>query len=1453
LTNYQASLQNADSLQKMMLDKFDVIIVKGNARELRPTLYDLLAHRALDFYKSEEPDITRPADQFAFTDSAYLGDYEQFSKLDLKTTDTLSLKFYALQVFQKLIEFHSSKKEIAPLVDIDLERLDYIYAQVASMYNKDSIYMHSLERLKSKFISYPASTEVDYQIASLYYASSASNRAFNDVTRWYKKKALGICEETTKRFPDSFGAINCNALASQIKEKYIAFSVPQVSIPNQVSLASVSFQNVKKVYVRIVKLNPEKYADMYQYEYYNKLPKEWVSAAPTKEWTIELPEEKDYQDHSIEVKVPGLSPGFYVVMVSGNDKFTCDNNQVVYHTCWVSNISYVSRDLRDGSKEYTVLDRTDGKPMKNVSVQVWYTNEYDYTARKYKTIRGPLYTTNDDGHFVVHPQKDKYVNYRLDFTTAYNYDRLREWDNNYLYYQEYSKPTMYPHDYFYTDRAIYRPGQTVYFKGILTESDCEKTYLDTGRATNVTLYDVNYQRVTSLDLKADAYGAVSGMFVLPMGLLNGQMRITNEYGTVYIHVEDYKRPKFYVNMDTVKGNYRLGEKVTVTGSAKGYNGASIDGASVKYSITRRSGWSYWWYGYFWDDYYSSNSASTQIASGTVMSNDTGGFVINFNAAPDLNVSKRYRSSFIYTVSVDVTDENGETHSSQTDVKVSYAAVNLDVQIPQQVEKAATDSFMISVENMAGSTVSGSGSIKIYKLEEPPQVLHSRLWSAPDTAIYTKAQWDTLFPYEPYGRAEGITSWNKGERLVEQSFNTANKKYFKIPGFSSWKAGTYVMEAHTTDKYGEDVKDTKYFIVYSIKEKTIPLNTPDWYNAVKEYCEPGEKAQYLIGSAYDNVTILFEIERKNKTVHKEWLTLNHEQRLIEIPVADSDRGGFAVHFVCIKNNRAYTHDGLVTVPWSNKDLSLKFESFRDKLLPGQKEVWRIKIKDKDGNRVAAQMMATLYDASLDEFAANSWLLNIYPTYGSTLSWRDPQIFGCFEGWSCTLNWNIYAGAAYRSYDQLISPGYYYSYYQYYGGGYSYRSYRGARMAMEEDDVSAATGEVTEADGTTDKSEKKASMHEANTAAAPAAIANQVAQSQTTVTKTGGDNKNDAGGKEKDNEKDARSQDLSKVTARTNFNETAFFYPQLMTDDSGNVVIQFTIPEATTKWKMMGLAHTKDLKIGYIQNQLVTQKDLMITANAPRFLRENDTISYTAKITNLADKDLSGTAQLFLQDALDSKDISSQFGIQQLQKPFSVKKGLSTVVTWQLIVPSGIDAVTYKVVAQAGNYSDGEQNTMPVLTNSMLVTESVPLSVRGKQKRVFTFDKLVNQNNHSTTLRNHKVTLEFTPNPAWYAIQALPYIMEYPYECAEQTFERFYSNSIATNIVNSSPRVKAVFESWKNRSTDAFLSNLEKNQELKTLMLEETPWVLEAQDEGERKKRVGVLFDLNRMSNELSKAL
>jgi uncharacterized protein YfaS (alpha-2-macroglobulin family) len=329
-------------------------------------------------------------------------------------------------------------------------------------------------------------------------------------------------------------------------------------------------------------------------------------------------------------------------------------------------------------------------------------------------------------------------------------------------------------------------------------------------------------------------------------------------------------------------------------------------------------------------------------------------------------------------------------------------------------------------------------------------------------------------------------------------------------------------------------------------------------------------------------------------------------------------------------------------------------------------------------------------------------------------------------------------------------------------------------------------------------------------------------------------------------------LTDISTRQNFNETAFFYPQLMTDENGDISIEFTIPESLTRWKMLGFAHTVDFKTGYISSEVITQKQIAVSANAPRFFRENDTIELTAKVNNITNADLTGQAMLRLYDATTMQSVDAKIIRSPQTQSFDVKAGLSTGLKWTLIIPDNVQAISYKVTAQAGNHTDGEEKIIPVVKNSVLVTETMPFSVRAGKQKSLTFTNL--RDKKSSTLRNHSLTLEFTSNPAWYAVQAMPYLMEYPYECSEQIFSRFYANSLSTTVVNSSPRIKQIFDMWRNlpEYKDALLSNLEKNKELKQVLLEETPWVMQAQNESELKKRAGLLFDLNSMSAEQRRA-
>src|SRR5690606_14461343 len=331
----------------------------------------------------------------------------------------------------------------------------------------------------------------------------------------------------------------------------------------------------------------------------------------------------------------------------------------------------------------------------------------------------------------------------------------------------------------------------------------------------------------------------------------------------------------------------------------------------------------------------------------------------------------------------------------------------------------------------------------------------------------------------------------------------------------------------------------------------------------------------------------------------------------------------------------------------------------------------------------------------------------------------------------------------------------------------------------------------------------------------------------------------------------SNEATTIPARTNLQETAFFLPELATDAEGNITLRFTMPEALTEWKLMALAHTTDWKTGYVEGKVKTQKDLMAMPNLPRFLRQGDDVRISTKISNTSTGALAGVARLTLLDATTLEPVSG-FGEAITPQDFAVNAGQSTTVDWMLQIPENyFSPVVVRITAKAGNFTDGEENTLPVISNRMLVTETLPLPVRGNESKTFTLDKLANTT--SDTRLDHALTVEFTGNPAWYAVQALPYLMEYPYECAEQIFGRVYANALAGHIVDQAPRVKAIFEQWKTSDTTALLSNLEKNQELKSALLEETPWVMEAKNEREQKHRIAQLFESHKLAQELQQNL
>lgn len=1436
IKNYKASLEKPDSLKKTKIDIYDEVIVQGtkDCRKWRPTLYDFLAHRALGFFMNSEPDITRPANRFTVNNDVYLKPHDEFLKAKITNpSDSLETKFYALQLIQDLTKFHENDKDQDALIDVEFLRLDNIYHESQNP-KKDTLYLNTLKTLGLTFNKSERVTEIDYRIANWHLQKAAQYKPLDgEDFKWYKKTAKELCEQAIKKYPTSYGAAECKNLISSIESKSMNFTIEEVNEAGKPFRAMISSANISKLYFKVVKTSNIELRKLHRKEYGEKLYNKFNAMPTVLTFEQAIPNDGDFQSHNLEIKMPSLEFGYYMVLASLTPDFKYNNNLTAYSQCIVSNIATIERRNDDGTYDFYALNRTTGEPLKNINVQLWH-EKYNYTSRDYEIKKGETLKSDDKGFFKINYSND---NDRSFFVELIDGNDAFFNNNSYYTYKPYNYDHVQVRSHIFTDRAIYRPGQTVYFKGIVLEGKNNENHtIKTNYPVTVIFYDVNYQKVGEQTLTTNEFGSYSGSFTSPQGVLNGQMHITDGYGTAYFSVEDYKRPKFETNFNPVKGSYKINDEIEVTGLAKAYAGNVVDGAKVSYRVVRRVNYPYW---YWWYRPYYSSSQETEITNGETLTNDTGTYIIKFKALPDESVSKKSQATYLYEIYADVTDINGETHSTQAYVTVGYQALQMNISCDDVIDQNEIKPFTIRTSNLNGVAEATKGTFAVYKLKQPSKVFRSRLWEQPDRHSLNKEDYYKTFPNDLYDDELNKYKWERENKVVDKSFDTGTKtEYDLVAELKTLKAGTYVIEAICKDKFGEEVKAFQYFTLFKTNGSDVPEITPEWYYTNKSTAEPGDKIQFILNSAYANTNYFYELEHKGKIISSKMNAAS--MKLNEIVIDEAYRGNVCYHTTFIKNNRFYTRNNVITVPYTNKELDITFETFRNKLLPGQEEEWKLIIKDKKGDKQAAELMAGMYDASLDAFRSNSWWMSIYQSYYSRYTWSSH----IGRNLNSIENNNIstpYASVPSRYYDYLNYFGlYFYSNYGY-GRGPGEGAYPMAAAVSEMD--MAKDGQANAQ--TKSAAPKKSVMREKSKEDKNGEFKEEAETTTGATTPIGGK------GGDGDN-RNGKGDDLGAVKARSNFNETAFFFPSLQTNEKGETVIKFKIPESLTKWKVMGLAHTKDLKIGQFLKEVVTQKDLMVMPNAPRFFREGDKMAFISKISNLSENELTGSSELKLYDALTDKEISANTIEGNAPRSFTVKKGLSTSIEWNISIPDYVQAIKYKVVAKAGNFSDGEEMALPVLTNRMLVTESMPLPIRSNQTKEFSFAKFINQNNNSTTLKNHSYTLEFTANPAWYAVQALPYLMEYPYECAEQTFARYYANTLASHVVNSKPKIKQIFDAWKMTSSDAFLSNLEKNQELKAVVLEETPWVLNAKNESENKRRVGLLFDLNKMSNELSRA-
>ena len=1061
--------------------------------------------------------------------------------------------------------------------------------------------------------------------------------------------------------------------------------------------------------------------------------------------TLQFTGHADYEIFEDSLQLAGLEPGVYLI------EFTSPQTETSRQLYFVSGVRVMAQAMPQGQMRYVVVDARTGQPIPQAMLRV------KYRAGWKKPEKTDDLTCNQQGEVMLDvSERSPWRVYGYTKSDVYNPPV-----SSYGRYTYYGREYHSEHTNVFTDRSIYRPGQTVHVTAIVWKEQSELDNVSVeGKLVRLELRDANYKVVGETQLTTDRYGKCSTTFTLPKGLLNGRFTVRANNQSTSISVEEYKRPTFQVEFEEYKEAYQAGDTIRTQGKAMTYAGVPVQDAKVKYTVKRRV--AYWWmsYSWYWQSGYLGRGLQEEVVNeGEATTDDDGRFLANvpLTMPDDLKNTRMY---YHFVVEADVTDVAGETHHGSQTLPLGTKPTALTCDVPQKVRN-----------------------------DELPEVTFSR-WNAAGKPIDGQVKY----------RLDG-GKWKQCAANVQCSM-------FNV----QCKSGEHRLEAVC-----ENDSIDMTFVVFGLDDTKPATKTSDWfYASASQFPRDGKPVTIQVGSSDPDVHMVYGIYAGDSVIEHGVVKKNGELLNRKFTYKEAYGNGLLVSYAWVKDGQFHQHQHTIGRPMPDKRLRLTWETFRDRLTPGQQEEWRLRIVNPDGSPADASLMAVLYDKSLDQIKPHQW------AFSPTNYLPKPSTNWIFRS-SNQLRW--YAAQAYRTplkvtglvfshFDDSVYP----EYHAYLRGMIG----RGAgRMLMK------ANAAAPMEDGVLYE-KTAAPMEESKVFDV---VGNDEAALEEVVVK---------GVSEEPQQED-------NVQMRENLNETAFCYPQLTTDEQGRVVMKFTLPECLTTWRFMGVANTADMFYGSTEAEAVAKKDVMIQPNVPRFVRMGDEAQISARIFNTGEKAVSGKAKLQLLDAETEQVVLTQ------EQPFSVEAGKTGAVMFnvQCSMFNG-SLLVCKVSAVGEGFSDGEQHYLPVLPNREYVTKTVPYTQHEPGVKTIDLTTLFPQ---GTT--QQKLTIEYTNNPAWLMVQSLP-VLGQPWEhSAIDQAASYYSNLLAKNLLEQSPQVKNTFELWKQESLTSDLSpltsQLEKNQELKDLILAETPWVGDADRESEQKQRLADFFDENGINNRLETAV
>lgn len=1328
----QASLKDKDRLLLVPVEKLRSMVRVGEAskRYFRDNLYNLLARRAIQIMQQYRWQAAAKANQ---TNSlpADMTDMDKFVTYQFVPVSDCDLTAAVMQAYQSLLKAYDTETEREGWLLTAVDALNYLYRNFSGNFSNDVCQ----QELRKWIHTYPAVKTVPEAYLALAQFLQYQN---NQVER------LRIVREGIAGYPRYEGINQLKNIEKEILNASLSLEIA-TAYPGEQQSVKVNYKNLTGITLQLYKVNlPVTSAVLqnrtthFESKYARLQREEHFSLKPT----------TDYLNIDTTLTIQAPQAGIYFLKAVPDGKKGVSDGTLMNVTA----LKTIYRPLPDGTLELVVVDAVSGQPVSEAEVTIYtekgggYSPQQTYQADKQGTLKLDFLNSN------------KYW-YNAHTATDNAMPILNLWKNDYYYKESKKKEVLQ----LFTDRSIYRPGQTVYVSGLAYEMEKDSTRVLADKKYAVSLYDANNNETGKVEVRTNGFGSFSGQFVLPSPCLTGYFSLRVADTSVSFKVEEYKRPTFDVTFEPVKVEYQVGDSIEVVGMAKTFAGAPVQNARVHYNISRSYAW-------FWR-FMGRGSARWE---GEAMTDADGKFSVPVHFEIDSDRRESPLWYYTYNIQADVTDGAGETQQANLSLPLGSTSMVLNMDnLPDNLVKEKKLEIKLTAMNLSGEPVDTPVTYQVVEMEK---------------------------------RKDGQ---EKEGRKVLTGTVEANRSF--IPeAIYALPSGNYRLKLSAKDTQGRECTASKNFLLFSLNDKRPPFVITDWFYQDGLEFDAASPATIYIGSSEKNVYLLYDVFAGNKRLESKRIQLSDSVISFRFPYKKEYGDGILVSMAFVKDGRLYSHNARIMKPAPEKKLQLKWTTFRDKLRPGQQEEWKLTVLYPDGRPAEAEMLATMYDASLDKIYSAHKL-----DFGVDFHCVVPLTY-----WNTSYMRNAYLyvdfplkrfRAVPLEYSELIIPstGRMEAVVVGYGGGSPRATLTGALKIRGRSAANAVMNQE--------------------------AVTDMVLQEE--MVETSAQEKAEMGSSEE-------LAETGDIQIRENFAETAFFYPQLRTNETGEVSISFVLPESLTRWKFMGLAHTQNVDYGKIEATATASKEFMLQPNMPRFVRVGDKANIAASLMNLSDKGVKGTVRMELFNPETEKVFYSQ------KQKFDMKGGETGHVNFAFEVSDKYAVMACRMVADGDTFSDGEQRYIPVLTDKQWVTETVPLNVNGEGVHTFSLENLFNK--HSKTASEQRLTVEFTAHPAWYAVQALPVVANPQNEDALSWATAYYAHSLAACIVKENPRIKQVFDSWKAQggTKETFMSNLQKNQELKNILLAETPWLTEATNEAEQKQRIATLFDLNTMNSGLA---